>query len=619
MNLYPFPAVLGQEDVKEAILLNFINPAIGGVLIDGSCGTAKSTLAKGCSALTSMNFCQLPINCSEDRLLGSIHIEKTMKEGHAVLEPGIIHRANGGGLLIDDIDLLPDHIADVLQNIVSTGEVRLERDGISNCFPCKLLLIATMNSSMGQIRKGLVDHFGLYARTTPEGNLQNRVEMMRRRQSFDDSAAGFCIEWQGQSEALVCLIQKAKDLLPKVEMTETVLDRIAQKLEDSYCEGHRGDLVMCQTVRAVAAFHGRTEPLEEDINEAAYFALPHRTRMTTPLSQEKEEQQKEREGQQEQEDPREQEKSECSADQSATPEDNEPSQAQNTKQRFKSIPRAFAVGPPFQVVPFAHKKDRQIRNGWGRRTQTKTESTTGRYLYPTMERRYNDLALDATIRAAAPYQTVRPHNGTAIAIRTEDIRERVRQKKVSNLLVLVVDASGSMGARERMVEAKGAVLSLLKDAYVKRDKIAMVTFRGTEAQVILPPTRSVERGYALLQKIQTGGKTPLNAGITKALTVIQSQLRQQPELLPMLIVITDGKGNVSMDNSKKPVQELIEIGEKVSAVKQIETMIIDIERGGLMQFGIAKKLAEAMGGKYCKLDQLKSNAIVAAIAKERNR
>jgi len=283
------------------------------------------------------------------------------------------------------------------------------------------------------------------------------------------------------------------------------------------------------------------------------------------------------------------------------------------------VPKAFAVGEPFQVMPFAHKKDRLFRNGWGKRTQTKTKAASGRYIFPTMQRRNNDFALDATVRAAAPYQTIRPRGDTAIAIRTEDIREKVRQKKVSNLLVFVVDASGSMGAMERMVEAKGAVLSLLKDAYVKRDKIAMVTFRGAEAQVVLPPTRSAERGYRLLQQVQTGGKTPLNAGITKALAVIQSQLRQQPELMPMMIVITDGKGNVSIDSSKKPMQELLEIGQKVSKIPQIETMIIDIERGGLMRFGIAQKLAEAMGGKYCKLDQIKSRNIVDIVKKERSR
>ena len=176
-----------------------------------------------------------------------------------------------------------------------------------------------------------------------------------------------------------------------------------------------------------------------------------------------------------------------------------------------------------------------------------------------------------------------------------------------------------MGAMDRMVEAKGAVLSLLKDSYVKRDKIAMVTFRGAEAQVVLPPTRSAERGYRLLREIQTGGKTPLNAGISKALSIIQSQLRQQPDLMPMLIIITDGKGNVSIDPDKKPVQELLELGEKVAKISQIETMVIDIERGGLMRFGIAQRLATVMKGKYCRLDELKSQAIADAVKKERER
>ena len=618
MSLFPFSAVVGHEDVKEAILLNLINPAIGGVLIDGVSGSGKSTLARSAAALTQMPFYNLPVNCSEDRLIGSIDIEKTIATGKAVLERGLLHQADGGIIFADDIYLLPENITDLIQTVLSAKEIHVERDGISDNSSCSFLLIATMNSQLGQIRKSLIDHFGLYAKTDSNINLQQRLDVMNCRQAFDDSSVGFCQGWQDKTDAITYLVEKAQTLLPQVKITDEILQLIVNKLKQACPEGHRADLVMYQTVKAVAAFHGRTETVADDVDEAAYFVLPHRAKNPVPPQEEQEEQQNdEYESHQDQ-----QEDDSDNQDENQdqpTDSDHTPAEDQSHKNKYRNIPKAFAVGEPFQVVPFAHKKDRMFRNGWGRRTQTKTNAASGRYIFPTMQRRNNDFALDATVRAAAPYQTMRQKNGTAIVIRTEDIREKVRQKKVSNLLVFVVDASGSMGAMERMVEAKGAVLSLLKDAYVKRDKIAMVTFRGSDAQVVLPPTRSAERGYRLLQQVQTGGKTPLNAGITKALTVIQSQLRQQPELMPMLIVITDGKGNVSIDSSKKPMQELIEIGEKVSKISQIETMVIDIERSGLMRFGIAQKLADAMGGKYCKLDQLKSQAIVDIVKKGRTR
>ena len=305
-------------------------------------------------------------------------------------------------------------------------------------------------------------------------------------------------------------------------------------------------------------------------------------------------------------------------------EDNEPPEEppedegeSSGKGRYKTVKKAFATGDDFKVIDFSHKKDRQERKGTGRRTQTKTASTSGRYIYPSMTRRNNDLALDATIRAAAPFQSKRAKNGMALIVKDEDIREKVRQKKISNLLVFVVDASGSMGAVKRMTEAKGAVLSLLKDAYVKRDKISMVTFSGEGAEVVLPPTRSSQRGYRLLEDIKTGGKTPLNAGLEKGLRVIENQLRQNPDIMPMLIVITDGRGNMSIDSTKKPSEELLDIGEMISKEKRLDTMVIDIENNSLTSFGIAGKLANAMKAKYYRLDEIKSSQIEAIVRKEK--
>ena len=221
-----------------------------------------------------------------------------------------------------------------------------------------------------------------------------------------------------------------------------------------------------------------------------------------------------------------------------------------------------------------------------------------------------DLALDATIRAAAPYQPFREKKDVAIAIRSEDIREKVRQRRVANLLVFVVDASGSMGVESRMTETKGAIRSLLKDAYVKRDKIALVTFSGNDARVVLPPTGSTERGYKLLRELETGGRTPLCAGIDKGLAVVQSELRKRPDLLPLLIFITDGRGNVSVDPEKKPLEEALEKCEKIREIKQIDSMVVDIEKSGVMRFGLAGRISAALGAKYYRLEELKSGELL---------
>ena len=233
MSLFPFSAVVGQEDVKEAIILNLINPAIGGVLIDGACGTGKSTLARGAAALSQMAFCDLPMNCSEDRLIGAIDIEKTMAAGKAVLERGLLHQANGGIVFADDIYLLPENVADLLQVVMSAKEVHVERDGISDTSECQFLLIATMNSQLGQIRKSLVDHFGLYAKAVELQSPQDRLEILHRRQAFDDAPAGFSSGWQDQTDAIAYTIEKAKGLLPHVTMPEQILEAIVDKLEQA--------------------------------------------------------------------------------------------------------------------------------------------------------------------------------------------------------------------------------------------------------------------------------------------------------------------------------------------------------------------------------------------------
>lgn len=264
----------------------------------------------------------------------------------------------------------------------------------------------------------------------------------------------------------------------------------------------------------------------------------------------------------------------------------------------------------------AMPKDRQQRKGSGRRSRTRTDSKAGRYVRSTMRRKNNDLAFDATLRAAAPYQSIREKNGLAFAIKSQDIREKIREKRIGNFVVFAVDASGSMGAQQRMVATKGAILSFLMDAYQKRDEISLIAFKGKEAEVLLPPTNSVELAHRLLEQLPTGGKTPLPHGLTSAYELIKQNLRKDENIYPLLVLISDGKANVSM-GEKKPMEEAREMALRFKE-EGIRSLVIDVEKNSFISFGLAKDLADAMGAKYYKLEDLQADNIVGAVQEALN-
>lgn len=611
---YPFTAVVGQNDVREALLLNLINPQIGGVLIDGERGSAKSTLARSVAPLFAGPYVEVPLCVSADRLCGSVDLEQAIETGRLCAENGLLAAANGGILYIDGADLLPDDIADVLIEALSSGICRAEGSGVSLEQNTSFMLIGATSGGESGVRPHLADYFGLYAQTEHTTDAKDSIEIAKRVAAFETDPASFAAGFEPEERALCRAIEAAKKLLPYIMLTESNLASIVEICLSAGVAGHRADIFLARTACAVAALHGKTAVDADDIAEAAHFVLPHRQcdpapeqHSPTPEAEDKD--------QREQNDSNNAGENEKPADVAQSPgEERETfgagSNTGSQKSDFGGKTQNVRVGDEFDVVPFGHKRDRKPRVGTGKRTFTKSARKSGRYLYATALRRNDDLALDATIRAAAPCQPFREKHNVAIAIRPEDIREKVRQRRISNLLVFVVDASGSMGVQSRMTETKGAILSLLRDAYVRRDKIALVTFSGNDARVVLPPTGSPERGYRLLRELETGGRTPLGAGIDKGLAVIQSELRKRADTLPLFILITDGHGNVSVDPSKRPLDEALEKCEKLRAIKQIDSMVIDIEKPGAMRFGFAAGLASALGGKYYRLEQLKSGELL---------
>lgn len=604
--IYPFSAILGQERLKKALILNLINPKIGGVLITGQKGTAKSTAVRALAALTEKKVITLPLSVSEDRLIGSVDLEQTMKTGKAVYLPGILAEADGQILYVDEVNLLQDHLTDIVLTAHASKENRVEREGISAVRDSRFLLVGTMNPEEGQLRQHFLDQFGLCVVVGSENKPEQRLAIVKARMAFEENPKAFVKSFALQEAALREKLEVAMQLLPAIKVTEANRLYIVSKCLEAEVQGHRADLTLEETAKAMAAWNGHAEITKEDIDEAAPYVLLHRRRNT--------EQPPEEEPQQQEQEPQEQ-----NDRNDAPPPDQKDSDGPPPKNppQGRGKDQTFAMGNSFKVADFGHSASRQTHKGFGKRTTAKSAGKMGRYVYSVQQNLTGDLALDATIRAAAPYQVSRNKNGLAIAIRESDIREKVRQRKYANLLVFVVDASGSMGASQRMTETKGAILSLLKDAYVKRDKVCLIAFRGNDAQVLLPPTRSVDRGVRLLETMAVGGRTPLNHGIAKGMQVIQSELKKNPGVLPYMVMITDGKGNVSIDNTLKPKQELMEISEKLRAFPYINTMVLDIERKGAMSFGIAKEMALRMGASYQKIETLNAGTIISAIERVR--
>lgn len=668
---FPFSAITGQEKMKKALLLNAVNPRIGGVLVRGEKGTAKSTAVRALAALLPeievavgcpfncdpkdpallCNLCRarlpagrklektsrrvqvidLPVSATEDRVVGSLDFEHAIKHGRPRFEPGLLARANRGIIYVDEVNLLDDHIVDVLLDAAAMGVNVVEREGISYNHPAEFILVGTMNPEEGDLRPQLIDRFGLCVQVEGVMDPGDRVEIARRREAFDTGPTGFIALWSEEERQLREKITAARRLLPAVTISQELLELIAGLSLEALVAGHRADIIMEAAARTIAAWHGRTGVKEEDVHEAADLVLFHRAREAPPPPPEQPDppqeddhedppEDEEEDSNQEQDPPEQSEETPPPPEQNIDPEDQErqEEQEQDGDQDQNTPPPAapreivFAVGQPFQVKRISHDRDRILRKGSGRRSRTRTASKAGRYVRSTMQRKNNDLAFDATIRAAAPHQVRRRRDGVAIVIETGDIREKVREKRIGNFLLFVVDASGSMGAQQRMVETKGAILSLLLDAYQKRDRIGMVAFKGNTAETILPPTSSVEMAHKLLEELPTGGKTPLSAGLIKAYEVASAHLYKDPNISPLLIIISDGKGNVST-GIDKPLAEARRAAEMISAEERIKALVIDVEKNGFLTFGLARELAQILGAGYYKIDDLKADTLVQAV------
>ncbi len=648
-SVYSFSAIVGQERMKKALLLNAINPKIGGVLIRGEKGTAKSTAVRalanlllqmevvadcpfGCSPHDPASMCSncleayergdtfpvelrtvrvvtLPVGATEDRVVGTLDLEHAIKKGAKRFEPGVLAEVNRGILYVDEVNLLEDHIVDVLLDSAAMGVNIVEREGVSFSHPSHFILVGTMNPEEGDLRPQLLDRFGLCVNIQGIFDREERMEVARRRLAYEENPLAFAERFTPEEERLRETIREAQLLLPRVTLPESLMQMIVGISIDMAVDGHRSDIVMAKTAMTLAALHGRETVAEEDVKEAAALVLPHRMRRR-PFEEERLSEEKIQESM-------EKTKKEQPPPSQEPPPETPPPAEQEPPPVGPPPPEAreqvFEASDPQALKEINLPRDRRTRAGGGRRVSSRTERKAGRYVKSCLPKgKCQDLALDATFRAAAPHQRHR-RGEHALMIEEPDIREKIRERKVGTTLLFVVDASGSMGAQRRMSEAKGAILSLLMDAYQKRDRVGLVAFKGKDAKLILPPTGSVELAKRRLEVLPTGGRTPLSRAFQVAYEVLELEKKKDPDLYPLMVIVSDGKPNVSLSGAD-PLRETLEIADQVRQAG-IASLFLDVEKD-FLRLGMGSQIAAAMGGKYYRLEDLRSESILRILRQE---
>ncbi len=604
---YPFSALVGQDRLRLALLLCAVHPEIGGVLIRGEKGTAKSTAVRGLAAVLSAvdddaRLVELPIGATEDRVVGSLDLQKVLRDGEHAFSPGLLARAHGGVLYVDEVNLLHDHLVDVLLDAAAMGRVHVEREGISHSHESRFVLIGTMNPEEGELRPQLLDRFGLTVDVAASRDVDVRVEVIRARMAFEADPRAFVDRHAAADAELADRITAARAAIGSVVLPDSELRRIAALCAAFDVDGMRADLVVARTAVAHAAWRGATTVAEEDIRVAAELALPHRRRRDPfddpGLDPERLEEAMQQAGESAEQSGQDGGPPDPEIDpdfdppgggadagsESGAPQGN--SKQSSTRQ---SAPPSAVFRTRALVVPGVGE------GAPGRRSRARNR--TGTPIAATAEPGSGyGLHIFATLLATAGRQqgAGRPRP------RAEDVRRAVREGREGNLVIFVVDASGSMAARDRMSAVTGATLSLLRDAYQRRDKVAVITFRQQDARVLLPPTTSVHIAGRRLARFDTGGKTPLAQGLLAARDLVIREKARDRARRSLVVVLTDGRATGGPDPLGRTRQAAAAlVAEGAAAV------VVDCETS-FVRLGLAGQLAEQLGSPAVRLEQLRA-------------
>lgn len=670
---YPFSAVVESDDMALALTLSTISPAIGGVLVRGEKGTAKSTMVRALASVLPpidviagdrfstdpresnplspdgpfaadvdvetrpVRLVELPVGATEDRVLGSLHLEKALSDGITEYEPGLLARAHRGILYVDEVNLLHDHLVDLLLDAAAMGRSTVERDGVSVEHAARFVLVGTMNPEEGELRPQLLDRFGLTVEVAAPRDPSTRVEVVRRRLAYEADSDAFAARYAEDEATLTDRIQSAQKLVDQVDLSDWALLKIAEVCAAFEVDGMRADIVTARAAAAHAAWNGRTSVLREDIRAAARLALPHRRRrnpfdapgidedlLDQILGDDEPPPEPEGDGTDDAETQEPQrDESDAPSDpghdlaESDTFEDSpgeshqdrhsqrEPQREQQQEQRPGGTNEVTVAAPQQPYRPKLFTVGGTGAGESGKRSRAITE--TGRRI--GAQRRTGQggsIHLMETIRAAAPHQRARGRVDS-LQFRADDLRLAVKEGHESNLILFCVDASGSMAARKRMEQVKTAILSLLMDAYQRRDKVGLITFRQDGAELALPPTGSIDIAATRLAELPAGGRTPLAEALLKTADVLRLERVRDPRRRPLLVVITDGRATYG-DNALARAHRVA----KHLGATGLASLVIDCETGKF-RMGLASQLADHLLAEYVPLGEVSASALTDVV------